>query len=71
MPLYEYQCSACGGRFEILQPLGGGSEGLACPGCRSTEVEKVLSTFAAGGQGSGAQSQGAASRGGGCGSGFT
>lgn len=70
MPLYEYQCSACGGRFEILQPLGGGAQGLACPECRDTALEKVLSTFAAGGQGS-AKGQGVAAREGGCGSGFT
>ncbi len=70
MPLYEYQCSACGGRFEILQPLGGGSRDLTCPQCRSSEVEKVLSTFAAGSHGSG-QGQGFASPQSGCGSGFT
>ncbi len=69
MPLYEYQCSACSERFEILQPLGGGAGDLSCPRCRSAEVEKVLSTFAAGGQGSGAGAQGAA--GCGSGSGFT
>ena len=46
MPLYEYQCASCDNRFEVLQRVGQGSEGLACPDCGETEVEKEYSTFA-------------------------
>jgi putative FmdB family regulatory protein len=49
MPLYEYTCRGCGRRFEVLQRLGAGREGVACPGCGSTEVVKQLSTFASAG----------------------
>lgn len=46
MPLYEYRCATCGHRFEILQRLGAGPEGLACPTCGATQLEKMFSTFA-------------------------
>ena len=59
MPLYEYHCTACGSRFELLRRIGQGSEGLDCPSCGKTEVEKEHSTFA------GAVSSGAGVGGGG------
>lgn len=46
MPLYEYQCPACGHRFEILQRLGEGGDELACPECARPRPERKLSTFA-------------------------
>lgn len=46
MPLYEYQCAACDHRFEVLQRVGQGPEGLQCPDCGESEVEKEYSTFA-------------------------
>jgi len=46
MPLYEYACAECGHRFEILQRLGEGAEGLSCPKCDAARVEKQFSTFA-------------------------
>ena len=62
MPLYEYRCAACGRRFEVLQRVGAGAEGLTCPGCGRPDPEKQFSTFASsGGDGLGG--------GGGCGSG--
>ena len=45
MPLYEYGCSHCGHRFEILQAMGADGEGLVCPACGEGGVEKQLSTF--------------------------
>jgi len=53
VPLYEYQCAGCDNRFEVLQRVGQGSEGLACPDCGKTEVEKEYSTFASCSAGSG------------------
>lgn len=47
MPIYEYVCDDCQRRFEILQRMGEGPEGLACPRCGGTKLGKVFSTFAA------------------------
>ncbi len=47
MPLYEYRCTECDHRFEILQRLGDGVEGLTCPTCGTERLEKMFSTFAA------------------------
>ncbi len=47
MPLYEYRCEECDHRFEILQRLGDGSEGLTCSSCGTERLEKMFSTFAA------------------------
>lgn len=45
MPIYEYACQCCGNEFEALvRP----STVPACPNCRSTELEKLLSVFATG-----------------------
>jgi putative FmdB family regulatory protein len=46
VPLYEYRCSSCGNRFEVLRRMGQGSEGLACPECGQEKVDKEFSTFA-------------------------
>ncbi|MDX1503783.1 MAG: zinc ribbon domain-containing protein [Thermoanaerobaculia bacterium] len=76
MPLYEYACTDCGHRFEVLQRLGQGAEGLICPSCDASRVEKQYSTFAAatsdGGRAAGSSCL-APTPGGGCGapSGFT
>jgi putative FmdB family regulatory protein len=47
MPLYEYRCTSCGHRFEVLQPVGAGNETLTCPQCGLARPERQLSTFAA------------------------
>ena len=46
MPIYEYRCRDCDHRFEILQRMGQGSEGLACPRCGADQLQKQYSTFA-------------------------
>ena len=46
MPLYEYHCPSCNARFEILQKIGEGAEGLECPECGAEKLEKQFSTFA-------------------------
>lgn len=57
MPLYEYHCDQCGDRFEVLQRLGEGAEGLSCPSCGFDSVQKQFSIFAASaGEASGAMS---------------
>jgi putative FmdB family regulatory protein len=46
MPLYEYVCTKCQARFEMLVQRFG--DAVACPSCTSAEVEKQLSVFAVG-----------------------
>lgn len=46
MPIYEYRCEQCDHRFEILQRLGDGADGLRCPDCGVSRLEKMFSTFA-------------------------
>jgi putative FmdB family regulatory protein len=56
MPLYEYNCRKCSKRFEQLLF---GKEKPSCPACHGTDLEKLVSTFAAiGGGDSGADSFG-------------
>jgi putative FmdB family regulatory protein len=45
MPVYEYECSACGGRFEALQKM---SDPVLtkCSLCNTGTVRKVLSPTA-------------------------
>lgn len=40
MPLYEYACRKCEHTFEELIF---GDEAVACPQCRATKVERLLS----------------------------
>ena len=43
MPLYEYECPACGAKIEVLQKLGEDGTALKCPGCAVTGLRKVIS----------------------------
>ena len=45
MPIYEYVCSDCGLKFELLRPFSQASEKASCPHCRNS-AERKLSTFA-------------------------
>ena len=40
MPIYEYECRACRSQFELLILPG---TAPACPTCRGTNLEKLLS----------------------------
>jgi putative FmdB family regulatory protein len=44
MPLYEFDCSACGHRFEAL--VRSGSAAPTCTACGSSALERLLSAFA-------------------------
>jgi putative FmdB family regulatory protein len=46
MPIYEYSCLNCNGRFQKL--VQGFSEpvGLECPRCKSTNLKRAISRFA-------------------------
>ena len=43
MPIYEYECRACGSQFERLVR---NAEAVTCPSCDSSEVQRLLSMFA-------------------------
>ena len=43
MPIYEYDCAACGEDFEDL--VLGAADDVACPGCGSEDVAKRFSVF--------------------------
>jgi putative FmdB family regulatory protein len=47
--MYEYRCQRCGKSFEMQRRMQDAELDLQCPGCQSEEVERLLSTFAAGG----------------------
>lgn len=42
MPIYEYECKACGHKFERLQSLGEVFDNN-CPNCTKNSVKKVMS----------------------------
>ena len=45
MPIYEYACSDCGLKFELLRPFSQAAEQASCPGCHQA-AERKLSIFA-------------------------
>jgi putative FmdB family regulatory protein len=43
MPLYEYECGACGHRFEIIQKFSDGPPD-ACPKCGKGPLQRLFSS---------------------------
>src|SRR5215216_6261955 len=46
MPIYEYSCPSCNGRFQKLVQGFSDPAGLACPRCASTQVRRAVSRVA-------------------------
>ncbi|MDD5093805.1 MAG: zinc ribbon domain-containing protein [Dehalococcoidia bacterium] len=46
MPIYEYRCSACGEKFDLLRSMSKVHEPADCPKCKN-EARRKISTFAA------------------------
>ena len=46
MPLYEYRCKDCEGRFEVLTRFAERDQAHACPSCSSSQTRVLVSTFA-------------------------
>jgi putative FmdB family regulatory protein len=46
MPIYEYQCTACDGRFQRLVTGFADPDDLRCPRCGTEQVRKAISRFA-------------------------
>ena len=44
MPIYEYNCSSCNLKFELLRPLSQSDDEAPCPRCHD-KAERILSTF--------------------------
>jgi putative FmdB family regulatory protein len=41
MPIYEFECEQCGGRFEEL--VASGAVGVACPRCAAVRTRRLIS----------------------------
>ncbi len=49
MPLYEFQCKACGHRFiQLVLPYSQDRD-LKCPKCGSSDLKKLFSSFSSSG----------------------
>ncbi|HEY3291376.1 MAG TPA: zinc ribbon domain-containing protein [Anaerolineae bacterium] len=46
MPIFEYDCAACGVSFEKLVRSSANADKIACPKCASREVTRRMSTCA-------------------------
>ena len=44
MPIFEYKCLKCDSEFEKLV-FGASDNGISCPDCKSTEIERLFSAF--------------------------
>ncbi len=44
MPIYEYSCSDCHLRFELVRPVSQAGEDAKCPRCQAS-AKRVFSTF--------------------------
>ena len=51
MPIYEYVCSDCKLKFEMLRPMRQAEEDALCPGCGAC-AKRVLSVFSRSSEGS-------------------
>ena len=46
MALYEYKCSDCEERFELMRPMSAADDLAPCPDCGGTESRRLISNFA-------------------------
>ena len=45
MPVFEYKCSSCNSKFEVLHKSIVKQEEVSCPECDSQKITKLFSTF--------------------------
>jgi putative FmdB family regulatory protein len=45
MPLYEYKCSNCATKFEVLHRSATQTNEVTCPSCKSVQIKKLFSSF--------------------------
>jgi putative FmdB family regulatory protein len=46
MPIYEYRCESCAGKFEVLTRFAERDKEQVCPSCESTKTRVQVSSFA-------------------------
>ena len=46
MPIFEYLCLKCKKRFSLLEGVGTYRPDRACPRCKSSNLKKLISSFA-------------------------
>ena len=67
MPIYEYRCESCAGKFEVLTRFAERDNAQVCPACESTRTRVLVSSFASFSAGESSMSDFASeSTGGGC-----
>jgi putative FmdB family regulatory protein len=68
MPLYEYRCETCSGKFDVLTRFAERDSAQICPTCESTRTRVLVSSFAFAGAGESSESLdlGSGEGGGGC-----
>ncbi|TMF67032.1 MAG: zinc ribbon domain-containing protein [Chloroflexi bacterium] len=66
MPIYEYRCESCAGKFEVLTRFAERDTAQICPVCESTKTRVLVSSFAVAGGGPSASDFASESSGGGC-----
>lgn len=45
MPVFEYKCSTCNSKFEVLHKSSVNQEEVICPDCNSKSTRKLFSSF--------------------------
>lgn len=48
MPVYEYQCTKCGEKFEAYRPLMAKDDTVKCPKCGTAKPKRLISSFTSG-----------------------
>jgi putative FmdB family regulatory protein len=43
MPIYEYECPACGAKFELRQDMNDSDNEKTCPKCKEPGSRRILS----------------------------
>lgn len=61
MPIYEYECEACGQEFERMVRFSEADLAPVCPACGSDETHKQISRIATSFDGSGSATSSAGS----------
>ncbi|MFO8010096.1 MAG: zinc ribbon domain-containing protein [Dehalococcoidia bacterium] len=46
MPIYEYVCSKCGHKFELMRRFSDDDSEIKCPRCGEESPERSVSVFA-------------------------
>lgn len=45
MPIYEYECTSCGEKFEAHRKRADSDSEVECPRCGKKQLRRIFSTF--------------------------